>query len=156
MRRMRRVPRSARASRSDSADTTTRSKARLCLHPLSTSLLLAREAASARLRAAVVSGCPVQAHVLADNCILNGPRKHECLKRSTGGPNMEGMKLRLFLLAVVLSHTACITVEDFGAYWDKAGTDGALAGTWKQVPSSPEQTRARGYGIGNTLELSVK
>ena len=67
------------------------------------------------------------------------------------------MRLRLLLLlAAVLSQTACISVEDFGAYWDKAGTDRALAGTWRQVSSSPEQTRARGYGIGDTIELSVK
>jgi hypothetical protein len=71
-------------------------------------------------------------------------------------PNIEGMRLRLFLLAVVLSHTACINDEDFGAYWDKAGTDRALAGTWRQVSASPEQTRAHGYGIGNTIKLSVK
>jgi hypothetical protein len=68
---------------------------------------------------------------------------------------MEGMRLRLFLLAVMLQ-TACIDVEDFGAYWDKAGTDRALAGTWRQVSTSPEQTRAHGYGIGNTIYLSVK
>src|ERR1043166_2860579 len=66
------------------------------------------------------------------------------------------MKLRLFLLAVVLSQAACINVEDFGAYWDKAGADRALAGTWRQVPTSPDQTRAHGYGIGNTMDLSVK
>jgi hypothetical protein len=66
------------------------------------------------------------------------------------------MRLRLFLLAVMLSQTACINVEDFGAYWDKAGTDRALAGTWRQVPASPEQTRAQGYGIGNTIHLTVK
>jgi hypothetical protein len=66
------------------------------------------------------------------------------------------MRLRLFLLAVVLSQTACINVEDFGAYWDRAGTDRALAGTWRQVSVSPEQTRAQGYGIGNTMRLSVK
>ena len=66
------------------------------------------------------------------------------------------MRLRLFLLAAVLFQAACINVEDFGAYWDKAGTDRALAGTWRQVPASPEQTRAHGYGIGNTIHLSVK
>jgi len=66
------------------------------------------------------------------------------------------MRLRLLLLAVVLSQTACINVEDFGAYWDMAGTDRALAGTWRQVSASPEQTRAKGYGIGNTIHLSVK
>ena len=66
------------------------------------------------------------------------------------------MRFRLFLLAVVLSQTACIKVEDFGTYWDKAGTDPALAGTWRQVSAFPEQTRAHGYGIGNTIELSVK
>jgi len=58
------------------------------------------------------------------------------------------MRLCLFLLAVALSHTACINVEDFGVYWDKAGTDRALAGTWRQVPASADQTRAHGYAIG--------
>ena len=72
------------------------------------------------------------------------------------GSNIEGMRLRLFLLTVVLSQTACINVEDFGAYWDKAGTDRALAGTWRQVSASPQQTRAHEYGIGNTIHLSVK
>ena len=71
------------------------------------------------------------------------------------GLNIEGMRLRPFLLAVVLSQTACINVEDFGAYWDKAGTDRALAGTWRQVSASPDQTRAKGYGIGDTIHLSV-
>jgi hypothetical protein len=66
------------------------------------------------------------------------------------------MRRRLFLLAVVLCQVACINVEDFGAYWHKAGTDPALAGTWRQVSASPEQTRARGYGIGNTMHLSIK
>jgi len=66
------------------------------------------------------------------------------------------MRLRLFLLAVVLSQAACINVEDFGAYWDKAGTDAALAGQWRQVSASPDQTRANGYGIGNTIHLSLK
>jgi hypothetical protein len=78
------------------------------------------------------------------------------LERSARRPNIEGMNLRLFLLAVVLSHTACINVEDFGAYWDKAGTDRALAGTWRQVSASGRQTRADGYGIGNIIKVSVK
>jgi len=66
------------------------------------------------------------------------------------------MKLRLFLLIVVASQAACIPVEDFGAYWDKAGVDRTLAGTWRLVSASPEQTRAHGYGIGNTMRLSRK
>ena len=97
-----------------------------------------------------------QAHDFADNYTQNHLRKHKCLKRSARRPQHRGMRLRLFLLAVVLSQTACINVEDFGAYWDKAGTDRALAGTWRQVPASPEQTRAHGYGIGNTIHLTVK
>lgn len=68
---------------------------------------------------------------------------------------LENRGLRLLLL-IVLSQAACIHVEDFGAYWDKAGTDWASAGTWKQVSASPDQTRAHGYGIGNTMHLSVK
>jgi len=66
------------------------------------------------------------------------------------------MRLWLFILALMLSQTACINVEDFGSYWDKAGTDRALAGTWRQIPASPDQTRAHGYGIGNTIQFSVK
>jgi hypothetical protein len=69
---------------------------------------------------------------------------------------LENRGLGLFLLVLVLSQAACIHVEDFGAYWDKAGTDRALAGTWKQVSASPDQTRAHGYGIGDTMHLSVK
>jgi hypothetical protein len=36
------------------------------------------------------------------------------------------------LLAVVLL-SSCITVDDFGAYWDKGFVDPALAGTWKII-----------------------
>jgi hypothetical protein len=46
---------------------------------------------------------------------------------------MKGMRrLVLPLLAVVLL-SSCITVDDFGAYWDKGFVDPALAGTWKMI-----------------------
>lgn len=44
---------------------------------------------------------------------------------SQAASNMEAVRLRLLLLAVALSQAACINVEDFGAYWDKAGADRA-------------------------------
>jgi len=46
------------------------------------------------------------------------------------------MKKLLFLAALFLS--SCITVDDFGSFWDEAVIDPALAGDWKMtsVPSA--------------------
>jgi hypothetical protein len=63
------------------------------------------------------------------------------------------MKRSLLLLIPLLPLAACLTVEDFGAYWDKAGTDTRLAGNWKEVAARPDQTREHGYGIGNIFHI---
>ncbi len=48
------------------------------------------------------------------------------------------MKKFVFVLAI-LCLSACIPVEDFGAYWDKGFTDPALQGKWEEVSSDPEK-----------------
>ncbi|HUA20576.1 MAG TPA: hypothetical protein VMB25_17630 [Bryobacteraceae bacterium] len=63
------------------------------------------------------------------------------------------MKKLLLVLAGMLLLVACIPVEDFGAYWGKAGVDQALAGSWKHIAASPDQTREHGYGIGDIMHF---
>ena len=40
---------------------------------------------------------------------------------------------KLLICLALLCLTACIPVDDFGAYWDKGTVDTALVGTWKNV-----------------------
>ena len=40
---------------------------------------------------------------------------------------------KLPLMLLLLSLTSCIPVEDFGSYWEEAGKDPKLSGTWKVV-----------------------
>lgn len=66
------------------------------------------------------------------------------------------MLKQLLVFATLLPLTSCIPVEDFGAYWDKAGLDKALAGDWKQVPATAYQSRAQGYPIGDVMHIVAK
>jgi hypothetical protein len=56
------------------------------------------------------------------------------------------MKRLLPLLAVFLL-AACIPVEDFGAYWEKARVDPALAGRWENVPDPDQQEEKVAYNF---------
>ena len=47
---------------------------------------------------------------------------------------------KLLLVIAALPLVACFEVDDFGAYWDKAGTDKRLVGTWKQTSSTSDQS----------------
>jgi hypothetical protein len=48
-----------------------------------------------------------------------------------------GLKTFVLVIATVPLYS-CFPVEDFGAYWDKGGTDKRLAGSWKEIAASPE------------------
>ncbi len=63
------------------------------------------------------------------------------------------VKRRLFVLAALVPLASCVTVEDFGAYWDKTGMDERLAGSWKMVAADPEQTPEHGYRIGDIMHM---
>jgi hypothetical protein len=52
------------------------------------------------------------------------------------------------LVAALAPMASCIGVEDYGTAWDRAALDKTLAGSWKEIASRPDQTRAHGYGIG--------
>jgi hypothetical protein len=60
------------------------------------------------------------------------------------------------VVATLLCFAACINVDDFGPYWNRASIDRRLVGDWKLVPATPEQTRARGYGIGDVMRVAIK
>ena len=66
-----------------------------------------------------------------------------------------GITLRhpLLVLAALLPLASCITVEDFGQYWEKTGMDPQLEGSWKMVAADPEQTADHGYGIGQIMRM---
>jgi hypothetical protein len=53
---------------------------------------------------------------------------------------------KFLLVALTLPLFSCFLVEDFGAYWDKAGVDKRLAGSWKMRLTSPEMPVALGFG----------
>ena len=63
---------------------------------------------------------------------------------------------KLCLVVACFSLISCIPVDDFGSYWDKAGADPLLAGTWKRVAANPQQTRERGYSVGDVMRLVEK
>jgi hypothetical protein len=48
------------------------------------------------------------------------------------------MKRLLVCLAAVVVMSACVTVEDFGTYWNLGFADPALEGTWKNIGWSGE------------------
>jgi hypothetical protein len=48
--------------------------------------------------------------------------------------------IKLLLAVATLSLVSCIPVEDFGTYWDKTELDKRLAGEWKWVAATPDQT----------------
>ncbi len=52
------------------------------------------------------------------------------------------------LIAALAPLASCIAVDDYGTAWERATIDKALTGSWKQIASRPDQTRAQGYGIG--------
>jgi len=56
------------------------------------------------------------------------------------------MKRFIACLAVVVIQTACLDVENFGAYWDKGFEDPALEGSWKKIG-------LRGQKIGIVVKL---
>jgi hypothetical protein len=60
------------------------------------------------------------------------------------------------VVVVLLCLSACINVDDFGPYWNRASVDRKLLGDWKLVPASPDQTRSKGYGIGDVLRIAIK
>jgi len=60
------------------------------------------------------------------------------------------------VVAALLCLSACINVDDFGPYWNRASVDRRLIGDWKLVPASPDQTRGKGYGIGDVLRIAIK
>jgi hypothetical protein len=64
-----------------------------------------------------------------------------------GGTNRIGKMLLIFLGLFPL--VSCVDVEDYGDYWQKAGTDKRLAGAWKVLAATPEETREKGYAIGS-------
>lgn len=66
------------------------------------------------------------------------------------------MKKLLLVLASLLPLFSCIPVEDFGAYWSKAGIDKRLAGNWRRVAANADQTREHGYPIGDILHVVEK
>ncbi len=63
---------------------------------------------------------------------------------------------RLLVLGALLSLGACIPVEDFGAYWDKAGIDKALEGSWVRLAANEQQTIDSSYGVGTITRFDVK
>jgi hypothetical protein len=44
---------------------------------------------------------------------------------------------KLLLVFAILCISACIPVDDFGAYWEKGVVDHALQGKWEEVSSDP-------------------
>jgi hypothetical protein len=63
---------------------------------------------------------------------------------------------KVALIAAMLSLASCIPVDDFGEYWDKALIDIRLAGDWKMVAATPDQTREHGYAIGDIMQFVPK
>lgn len=63
---------------------------------------------------------------------------------------------KLCLVVACVSLISCIPVDDFGSYWDKAGADPQLAGTWKRIAANPQQTREQGYSTGDVMRLVAK
>jgi hypothetical protein len=79
--------------------------------------------------------------------------------------------MRKFLLVVAaLPLFSCFPVEDFGAYWDKAGMDKRLAGSWEISKAELLRLKKRdappialGFGLtvrfverGGAYEVSVE
>jgi hypothetical protein len=60
------------------------------------------------------------------------------------------------VLAVLLCLAACINVDDFGQYRNRGSIDRSLVGEWKQVATTSDQTRSRGYGIGGVMRIAIK
>jgi hypothetical protein len=59
-------------------------------------------------------------------------------------------------LTALLCSAACIPVDDFGPYWNRASIDRRLVGEWKQVPMAPGQTPGDGFGIGEVMRIAIK
>jgi len=66
------------------------------------------------------------------------------------------MKKLLLAAAAMVCLTSCMNVGDFGAYWEKAGLDPQLFGTWVRVAANPSQTRERGYPIGDIMRVTER
>jgi hypothetical protein len=62
---------------------------------------------------------------------------------------------KLLLTIAVLMLTSCIDVDDFGAYWDKATIDPAVAGDWLRVPVSANDA-ANDFPTGQTWHFTLK
>jgi hypothetical protein len=60
------------------------------------------------------------------------------------------------VLTALLCCAACIPVDDFGPYWNRASTDRRLVGEWKQVPATPGQPPSDGFGIGDVVRIAIK
>ena len=56
---------------------------------------------------------------------------------------------KLPLMLLLLSLTSCIPVEDFGSYWEEAGKDPQLSGTWKVVAGENIGTSRRFVDAGD-------
>ncbi len=66
---------------------------------------------------------------------------------------MPNQMKKLLLVLATLPLVSCIPVDDFGAYWDNAGTDSRLLGNWRRIAANPNQTRDHGYGIGDIMQF---
>jgi len=66
------------------------------------------------------------------------------------------MKKSFLVLLALLPQVSCINVEEFGGCWEKTEMDKRLAGDWKRVPASPDQTREHGHGIGDVTHFIEK
>ena len=62
-------------------------------------------------------------------------------------------KLWIALVGLV-QLTSCVDVQDYGLYWDKAGTDRRLAGNWKMIAANASQTSANGYEMGTIFKVA--
>jgi hypothetical protein len=59
---------------------------------------------------------------------------------------------KLVLVLATLPLSSCFSVDDFGAYWKKAGIDKRLAGSWKETKVSQESL----YGLGPEVRFVAK
>jgi hypothetical protein len=69
---------------------------------------------------------------------------------------IDQVKRLLLVLLCLIPLASCVDVEDFGDAWRKAGMDKRLAGSWKVVAASPEETRENGYSIGDVWRVDAK
>jgi hypothetical protein len=60
------------------------------------------------------------------------------------------------VVAALLCLAACINVDGFGPYWNRASIDRRLVGDWKLVAATPEQTLSGDYGIGDVMRIAIK